>query len=347
MNISINIIQTLGINNSNRDDLGNIKTVIFGGTVRQRVSSQCWKKKIREEMHKLLNGKTYRSALLADRLYKELVSGGMISSDALVAIGKIFAKGSDNGKLIKGYKELLKKGVFEKIETECLIFYSEDEYQLLLNACRSGESSEDIGVILSSGQKRFGGIIAMFGRMMADHPSLNIEAASSFAHAFSTHEIAQESDYFTAMDDCSTDQGACHLNQTSFTQSTVYRHIVLDVDQLKSNLPDISKVELQELASAFVEAVVVAFPDGKDNSFYARTLPDFVQVDVTNLPISMCGAFEKPVSCKEEGGYLENSITAFENHHKEMIEKGYEVTSTYCGDNYNIGELKEFIKTNV
>ncbi|MCX6928478.1 MAG: type I-E CRISPR-associated protein Cas6/Cse3/CasE, partial [Verrucomicrobia bacterium] len=43
--------------------------------------------------------------------------------------------------------------------------------------------------------------IAIFGRMMANDHSLNIEGAGLFAHAFSTHKCENDIDFWTAVDD--------------------------------------------------------------------------------------------------------------------------------------------------
>lgn len=37
--------------------------------------------------------------------------------------------------------------------------------------------------------------IALFGRMVAKAPSMNVEAAASFSHAISTHAVAPEMDF--------------------------------------------------------------------------------------------------------------------------------------------------------
>jgi CRISPR system Cascade subunit CasC len=342
--LSLSILQVLGINNVNRDDLGNVKSAVYGGAIRQRVSSQCWKKFVRDTLHELTGYKSYRSQLMADKIYADLVTGGMAPADAVAAIGQVFAASKKIGKLIKDYKTIVEKGVQPGVEikTECLIFYSQEEYALILNACRTGTVDKDIQDIILSAQSRFGAIVSLFGRMMADHTSLNVEAASSFAHAFSTHEIAQESDYFTAKDDLSTGSGAGHLNQTSFTQSTVYRHITLDVDQLRTNLVGATEDEIREVVSAFFKACVIAFPTGKSHSLESRTLPSFVKIDSTNLPISMCGAFEKPVAPGVGGGFLESSVAAFEAHYAKMVSSGYIVDKTYGGSAYSIDELGAF-----
>ena len=45
--IAIEMIQTIPANNINRGSDNEVKTLTFGGTVRQRVSSQCFKRAIR------------------------------------------------------------------------------------------------------------------------------------------------------------------------------------------------------------------------------------------------------------------------------------------------------------
>ncbi len=58
--------------------------------------------------------------------------------------------------------------------------------------------------------------IAMFGRMLADQPTYNVEAACRVAHAFGVSETIVEDDFFTAVDDlraASEDAGAGHLGR--------------------------------------------------------------------------------------------------------------------------------------
>lgn len=46
--VDIHVLQTVPSSNINRDDTGAPKTAVYGGTTRSRVSSQSWKKAIRE-----------------------------------------------------------------------------------------------------------------------------------------------------------------------------------------------------------------------------------------------------------------------------------------------------------
>ena len=77
--------------------------------------------------------------------------------------------------------------------------------------------------------------------------------------------------------------------------------------------------------AALIEAAALAQPSGKQNSFAAHNLPDFVLVEVRerNVPISYANAFLKPVrvsrdqslmerSVNELGNYLERVVTAYD-----------------------------------
>ncbi len=46
--LDINVLQTVPSSNINRDDTGTPKTAIYGGVTRSRVSSQSWKRVMRQ-----------------------------------------------------------------------------------------------------------------------------------------------------------------------------------------------------------------------------------------------------------------------------------------------------------
>ncbi len=43
--------------------------------------------------------------------------------------------------------------------------------------------------------------VALFGRMVADDADINVDAATQVAHAISVHQVDNEFDYYTAVDD--------------------------------------------------------------------------------------------------------------------------------------------------
>ena len=71
--------------------------------------------------------------------------------------------------------------------------------------------------------------IAMFGRMLADNPDFNREAAVQVAHAVTTHKVAVEDDFYAAVDDLkkpAEDAGAAFLDELGFG-SGVFIHLRL------------------------------------------------------------------------------------------------------------------------
>ena len=76
--------------------------------------------------------------------------------------------------------------------------------------------------------------MALFGRMVADDPSLNYDAAAQVAHSISTHAVQNEYDYFTAVDDCQAEDnaGAGHLGTVEYNSSTLYRYATVNVMEL-------------------------------------------------------------------------------------------------------------------
>lgn len=74
--MELHIIQSVPVSCLNRDDLNSPKTAVFGGVQRARVSSQSWKRAIREMADKELDNsgqfKGKRSRLFVERIFSEL-----------------------------------------------------------------------------------------------------------------------------------------------------------------------------------------------------------------------------------------------------------------------------------
>lgn len=159
--------------------------------------------------------------------------------------------------------------------------------------------------------------IALFGRMLADDPSLNEDASAQVAHAISTHAVASEFDFYTAVDDLSSKNsaGAGMLGTIEFNSSTLYRYANVAVHELTRQLGS-SEIVVNAL-SLFVKAFANSLPTGKINTFANQTLPQAVVVTVRDdRPISMVSAFEKPV--KSSNGYVEKSIEQLSKEFKNV-----------------------------
>lgn len=143
--------------------------------------------------------------------------------------------------------------------------------------------------------------MALFGRMVADEPSLNYDAAAQVAHSISTHAVQNEYDYFTAVDDCQAEDnaGAGHLGTVEYNSSTLYRYATVNVMELAGQL---GAAQAAETVRAFGEAFLFSMPTGKQNTFANRTLPDAVYVTLReDQPVNLCGAFERAVPRSAQG----------------------------------------------
>jgi len=128
--LELHIIQSVPVACLNRDDLNSPKTAVFGGVQRARVSSQSWKRAIRE-MAKESDSSMFkgnRSRRMVYELSTKLESKG-ITKDVAVIIAEQVA----------GIVETLDSKVdtdgFTKIKT--LMFFSDAEYDAIANAVTS------------------------------------------------------------------------------------------------------------------------------------------------------------------------------------------------------------------
>lgn len=170
--------------------------------------------------------------------------------------------------------------------------------------------------------------IAIFGRMVANDPTLNIEGAGLFAHAFSTHACDNDLDFWTAVDDDPSVRGYANSNHAEFNSACYYRYVALNLDllffqksetgELTSNLRGLMKPEDVEarrnIVRAFLRAVLLAVPTAKQNSFNGHALPEFaLGVVSSGQPFQLANAFEAPVQPRGEG-WLQPSVKKLEDH---------------------------------
>lgn len=162
--------------------------------------------------------------------------------------------------------------------------------------------------------------LALFGRMLANLPEKNVDAASQVAHAISTHKSGVEFDFYTAVDDLlpQGETGAGMMGTIEFNSACFYRYANLDLNQLKTNLQD-GALE-QATTEAFIRAFVEAVPAGKQHSTAAQQKPAFVLAVVRQAGLwSLANAFAKPVPTNR-GDLVEESINRLDKHWGELVE---------------------------
>jgi CRISPR system Cascade subunit CasC len=310
--IDIHVLQTVPPSNLNRDDSGAPKSAIYGGARRSRVSSQSWKRATRRGFRDVdptnAATRTKRVAgLVKDRLlarYPDLPEEQALRlANAMLAPLNLSAK---KGQEEIDYLMFLGHGQVDALidtitDIDGLVSASDDEL-------KGAFDKSSVAEIFAGGHPVD---VALFGRMVADIANLRVDAACQVAHAISTHAVATEHDYFTAVDDekgLDESAGAAHIGTVEFNSATLYRYANIALDGLVENL-DEDRGKAIDATKAFVRAFVLEMPTGKSNTFANRTVPHAVVLCVRDgAPINAVTAFERPVIARDGSGHAVASL---------------------------------------
>lgn len=327
MFIELHILQSFAPSNLNRDDTGNPKDTEFGGVRRARISSQCIKRAIR--LHPAFAQATQVELAVRTRYITRLLAAPLAAAgkpeEQIKAVTEAFA---------------VQYCKMDKDHTSVLLYLSASEikeindgilaqWEKIVGGLKDGKSAE-IEALAKEVFKKLKGRtsapdIALFGRMLAEKPELNIDAACQVSHAISTHRVNMEMDFYTAVDDLSRDEetGAGMMGVIPFNSACFYRYARLDWEQLVKNLSNDQKLA-RKTVEGFLRAAVLAIPTGKQNSFAAQNPPDFLLgvVRQDGQSWSLANAFEKPVRPERNGGLIAPSISALDAYW-ERLTKAY------------------------
>ncbi|WP_261623804.1 type I-E CRISPR-associated protein Cas7/Cse4/CasC [Nesterenkonia marinintestina] len=300
--LDIHALHTVPPNNLNRDDTGAPKTATFGGVIRQRVSSQAWKRAMRKdfEQHLRPDELGVRTRRIVSRVVKAItdIDGSWEKDRAAEAVEKALKTAKIEVTKDKTQDEDDPRDAEDLWETKYLLFLSAHQIQRLAEFIveNDGEkyTKKQVEPLLD---ERHSVDIAMFGRMVADAADFNVDASVQVAHALGVSAAEPEFDYFTAVDDVVDDAeetGAAMIGTVQMMSSTLYRYATVDIERLGENLA--SEDAAREATAAFVRSFITSMPTGKQNTFANRTLPEAVVVALrTDRPVSWVNAFEEPV----------------------------------------------------
>lgn len=341
--IDINILQNVAPGCLNRDDVGAPKTAIFGGVRRARISSQCLKRAQRVAFAAMglldedeLGVRTNRihSTVTAALAERGIEADQAAITAALACVGV----------------KVKEKKNREFAETDYLLFLGNTALAELIDVIAENHDALAAGKESAAVKKAVQNCIgansvdvAMFGRMIADSKDLNTDAAIQVAHSMSTHTVQRESDFFTAVDDLSAadEADSAMLGSVEFNSACHYRFASINFDLLVANLKGDRELALKGVL-AYIRAAVMAIPTGKQNTFAAHNLPEFVTVGVHNTqPISLANAFQRPVGNGElKEGLVPASVKRLEEHAEQLssaygLELGLralDLTGTWTGE---------------
>jgi len=324
MKIELHMIQNFAPACLNRDDTNSPKDCEFGGIRRARISSQCLKRAVRRSFREdgLLpaGNLAIRTKRLVDEAVRKLTAAGKDEAAARAAVGAalggIGLGVSDDGQT--QYLLFLSQQGIDALSHLCLEHW--DQLSKLAKAPAEDESGKKTAKKAKKDAKdavpaevkaaleavldgRSAADLALFGRMLADLPTRNIDAACQVAHAISTNKVSMEMDFFTAVDDLKTDAddaGAGMMGMIGYNSACFYRYAVLDLEQLLDNLGQDSDLA-RRTVEAFIRASALAVPTGKQNTFAAHSRPDLVVACVQDrqAPLSLANAFVAPARATE------------------------------------------------
>ncbi|MCC3769501.1 type I-E CRISPR-associated protein Cas7/Cse4/CasC [Streptomyces sp. UNOC14_S4] len=297
--IDVHVIQTVPPANLNRDDQGNPKEAVYGGVRRSRVSSQAWKRATRLHFDAQIAepDRATRSKRLTGGLADRITHASGLDKESAVRIASALLGqlGLSQGKKDGDTAYLLFYGNAQLDNVAALVTDRADELTALDDKDLT-EAVKDLPVADCFKTGHPVGV-ALFGRMVADIPALNVDAAVQVAHALSTHETELEFDYFTAVDDKNEkdETGAGMIGTIGFNSATLYRYATVGLEQLTDNLGGDTDATLDALGH-FIDGFVRSAPTGYQNSFAHRTRPGLVAVVVrADQPVNLVSAFEDPI----------------------------------------------------
>ena len=289
--LDIHAIQILPPSNVNRDDTGSPKSAFYGGVRRARVSSQAWKRAMRQYfLNESAADLGIRSLNVIEYVADRIVAKdpSVTKEDAMDMADKIF---NDAGVKTKDKK------------TKALFFLGKKQADQIADAAIRGEADKKTLQQLFRDNPAVD--IALFGRMVADDPSLNEDASAQVAHAISTHEVNTEFDFYTAVDDLAPEDnaGAGMLGTVEYNSATLYRYANIAMHELVRQLG--YKEQAIDAAKLFIQAFANSMPTGKSNTFANQTLPKMLMINIRrDRPVNLVTAYEKPIKSNDGNAAL-------------------------------------------
>lgn len=301
--LDVHAIQTLPPSNINRDDTGSPKTCQYGGVKRSRVSSQSWKRAMRTYFYEQSEQENVgvRTKDIVQFVANKIIEIDSSKTDEAFDLAE---------KIINAAGVKTKDG-----KAKALFFLGDSQARQLAKAAIDNNNDKKYLKEILKDNPAID--IALFGRMVADDPSLNEDASSQVAHAISTHSVETEFDFFTAVDDLAPEEnaGAGMLGTVEFNSSTLYRYANVAIHELYKQLENEEAVI--NTAKLFVKSFANSLPTGKVNTFANQTLPQFVMVSIRDdRPVNLVSAFEDPI--KSNDGYVEKSARYLVNEYQKV-----------------------------
>ncbi|MFZ2529770.1 MAG: type I-E CRISPR-associated protein Cas7/Cse4/CasC [Rhodococcus sp. (in: high G+C Gram-positive bacteria)] len=305
--LALHVLQAVPSSLLNRDDVGAIKKITFGGVPRVRVSSQSWKRAIRTGIRTTaIDGGSFGlrttrfPKLTADVLSTDHTldphRAAALTAAVFTGLGLKANEKTGNTAVAVFASEHLPRRVAAAIAEHDTDFTFDEKNGVVVPPAvlAAARAALDVDATVD---------LALFGRMLAEIPAGNVDGAVSVAHAFSVDPLALEADFFTTVDDAADvgEPTSVMLDTVDLAAPTLYRYVELDRRQLRTNLAaastDPNIIENLALAAeaAFVEWTIRSLPSAKKRSSAAHTLPILVLADTGTAVYSLADAFSPAI----------------------------------------------------
>ncbi|MDF7682367.1 type I-E CRISPR-associated protein Cas7/Cse4/CasC [Lactobacillus sp. ESL0679] len=316
--LDLNILQKVPSSNINQDSTGAAKTAFYGGVTRARVSAQNWQKAVYDFFKAENAAVAIKTKEVAELLaYKLTALDGSLDANSAIdksiatlgAAGLKFKRDQSTGRVLTDTYLIISPDQIEKLA----------QYALTHDNFTDRNAKNDVTRILQTNNSLD---LALFGRIVADNPRLNVSAAAQVAHAISTHEIKSEYDYFTAFDDSHPDKATDvdMLGAVEYDSAILYRYANVSVNTLANNL---NGGDIVKSVAEFVKAFILSMPTSTHMTFANKTLPNYIMITLReDTPINLASAFEEPIISKKE--CISKSITRLEDEYmatKRFVEE--------------------------
>lgn len=342
--IEIHALQSFPASCLNRDETNSPKSFSFGGVNRIAISSQCRKRAIRQHSQGLL-GLLFdgiRTREVEAKLREILTANGMTDAEQAAKAANEITSGmyrSDKKAVEKAKKD--KKAPKkeeapaadgtendEDTDADTVVFVSNHELEAVAKAyvdnltnAKAGKMGLEAVAMRASSQSAD---LALYGRMMASSPKLNIESSCYVNFGFTTHRGVREFDFFTAKEELShlteSAKGGAHMGTVEMSSGVFYLYFGLDVDQLRRNLggDKCDQAKLKEVVATVVRSVLLAVPSARQHSMASGSIPSYaLALSRQGSPLQYANAFETPIS--STNGLIAPSIAALKAEHEKMV----------------------------
>lgn len=306
----------------NRDDAGLAKRIFFGGTPRLRISSQSQKRRWRmwmmdqTDLPSGLRSRHFFGRQLKDRLVREGMDEDLTGSLVFHLAKGLLTAAGDKDAIDKKTLAMKQPVLFGRPEADYFA-------SIIRQAAQQGEEAAAKAFIddrIKEGKRNFRALLrqagykdlaagfegALFGRFVTSDVLARVDAPVHVAHAFTTHALDTEVDFFTVVDDLAGDEetGAAHANDMELGAGIFYGYVAVDVPLLVSNLTGCSRQEWSEqdlsdargLLGLLIRAITEVSPGAKLGATAPYARAECVVLEVgPSQPRSLANAFLRPV----------------------------------------------------